>query len=200
MIDFSTLQGLTIPEGVVTQIKDAQGNVLWKKIVAGSVIWRPSADISIEHSLYPASSDQAYKLINEEVSDGDSTYIWTDGAGRTSKFKLDGNSPPIGATITSVTIFAERWSETLNSQSFTLEVNGVQMPSVTLWGDESKAFSGIVMGAIAPINDYFAVNKRLPDINITIKSNYSGGNNNSGKEEEPEESGITQIYVVLTYG
>lgn len=29
MIDFSTLQGLTIPEGVVTQIADAAGNVLW---------------------------------------------------------------------------------------------------------------------------------------------------------------------------
>ena len=29
MIDFATLQGLTIPEGVVTQITDAAGNVLW---------------------------------------------------------------------------------------------------------------------------------------------------------------------------
>lgn len=30
MIDFSTLKGLTIPEGVVTQIADASGRVLWK--------------------------------------------------------------------------------------------------------------------------------------------------------------------------
>lgn len=29
MIDFATLQGLTIPEGVVTEIKDASGRVLW---------------------------------------------------------------------------------------------------------------------------------------------------------------------------
>lgn len=29
MIDFSTLQGLTIPEGAVTQITDASGRVLW---------------------------------------------------------------------------------------------------------------------------------------------------------------------------
>ena len=29
MIDFSTLQGLTIPEGVVSQITDASGRVLW---------------------------------------------------------------------------------------------------------------------------------------------------------------------------
>lgn len=30
-IDFATLQGLTIPEGVVKQITDAAGRVLWKK-------------------------------------------------------------------------------------------------------------------------------------------------------------------------
>ena len=30
MIDFATLQGLTIPEGVVTQITDASGRVIWK--------------------------------------------------------------------------------------------------------------------------------------------------------------------------
>jgi hypothetical protein len=29
MINFATLQGLTIPEGVVTQITDASGRVLW---------------------------------------------------------------------------------------------------------------------------------------------------------------------------
>lgn len=37
MIDFATLQGLTIPEGVVTQIKDAAGNVLWE-LSGGNVI------------------------------------------------------------------------------------------------------------------------------------------------------------------
>lgn len=28
-MDFATLQGLTIPEGDVTQITDASGNVIW---------------------------------------------------------------------------------------------------------------------------------------------------------------------------
>lgn len=37
MIDFSTLQGLTIPEGVVTEIKDASGRVLWM-LSGGKVI------------------------------------------------------------------------------------------------------------------------------------------------------------------
>ena len=38
MIDFATLQGLTIPEGVVTQIADASGRVLWKLQSGGKVI------------------------------------------------------------------------------------------------------------------------------------------------------------------
>lgn len=32
MIDFSTLKGLTIPEGNVSKIEDAQGNVLWSAV------------------------------------------------------------------------------------------------------------------------------------------------------------------------
>lgn len=32
MINFSTLQGLSIPEGVVTQITDASGRVLWSAV------------------------------------------------------------------------------------------------------------------------------------------------------------------------
>ena len=38
MIDFSTLQGMTIPEGAVTQIADASGRVLWKKAPSGATI------------------------------------------------------------------------------------------------------------------------------------------------------------------
>lgn len=38
MIDFATLQGLTIPEGVVTQIADASGRVLWQLNAGGPVI------------------------------------------------------------------------------------------------------------------------------------------------------------------
>ena len=37
MINFSTLQDLTIPEGVVTQIADASGRVLWA-LSGGKVI------------------------------------------------------------------------------------------------------------------------------------------------------------------
>lgn len=80
MIDFSTLQGLTIPEGVVTQIADANGEVLWKLATEdeGEIYYlRPSADISVDSTLTltPADATAAYMLINEEVSDGASTRI-----------------------------------------------------------------------------------------------------------------------------
>lgn len=38
MIDFAKLQGLTIPEGNVTQITDASGRVLWKKAPSGVTV------------------------------------------------------------------------------------------------------------------------------------------------------------------
>ena len=36
MIDFTTLKGLSIPEGEVSQIADASGMVLWKKAPSGA--------------------------------------------------------------------------------------------------------------------------------------------------------------------
>lgn len=38
MIDFATLQGLTIPEGSVIQITDEIGNVLWEKRPTGATV------------------------------------------------------------------------------------------------------------------------------------------------------------------
>ena len=44
-IDFSTLQGLAIPEGVVTQIIDASGTVLWS-------IGSPTIKFTFEDTVY----------------------------------------------------------------------------------------------------------------------------------------------------
>lgn len=37
-MNFATLKGLTIPEGVVTQITDATGNVLWSAAPSGATV------------------------------------------------------------------------------------------------------------------------------------------------------------------
>lgn len=77
MINFSTLQGLTIPEGVVTQIADASGRVLWSAVTELYTLYlRPSADISINHKLDSDTGiKDAYLLISEEVPDGISTSL-----------------------------------------------------------------------------------------------------------------------------
>lgn len=60
-----------------------------------TVYLRPSADVSIGHTLYPSESTSAYLLINEEVSDEYSTYIIAgneQGDGEaTSIFKMSAN-------------------------------------------------------------------------------------------------------------
>lgn len=53
--DFATLQGLTIPEGVVTQITDAAGNVLWSAV--------KDCTIAINQSTNP-QSERIYVTIN----------------------------------------------------------------------------------------------------------------------------------------
>lgn len=57
MINFSTLKGLTIPEGVVTQIADASGRVLWSKsrtatITISNTGNRGSCNISHNGTIY----------------------------------------------------------------------------------------------------------------------------------------------------
>jgi hypothetical protein len=61
MIDFSTLQGLTIPEGVVTQIADASGTVLWSA--------KRSAIVTITSECNGIEGDTAHiKIVSETVS------------------------------------------------------------------------------------------------------------------------------------
>ena len=77
-MNFANLKGLTIPEGNVTQITDASGRVIWSANKTVNTLYlRPSADISIGHSLYPADSPSAYSLVNEEVNDHAATYIYS---------------------------------------------------------------------------------------------------------------------------
>ena len=202
-IDFATLHGLTIPEGVVTQIKDASGRVIWSAVKeVGTIILRPSADISVEHFCYPAASDvPAYLRINEEVSDGKSLYISTKSIHgietATSKFKLS-NTTQLNKSfiITSVSIMGDPicggTAETAKNE-FKLEINGIETESILVESDRNVDISVSVPTVIDSINEYIATHGVLPDINISITSYVvSGSKGNS-------DSGVSQIYVVLTY-
>ena len=91
---------------------------------------RPSADISVGHTLYPEGSTNAYSLINEEVCDGSATYIMCKAvAGQTvtntSSFKMSGIMPSDARCITDAKVFLIDTSSaaTVNA-SVTVTVNG----------------------------------------------------------------------------
>lgn len=203
------VNGLTIPEGVVTQITDASGRVIWSAVKeVGTLYLRPSADISVGHILYPSDSPSAYSLINEEVADGSSTYI-TSGSSIsenttvTSKVRLSNTSQMSNKpfTITSVNIVGVVYSNSDKPINyFTLEINGVEISEITSELSKGQtSFDHSCIEAIAPINEYLLSNKILPQINLTIKSLYYDPGTSTGQKADRTESGVTQIYVVLGY-
>lgn len=209
MIDFSRLTGLTTPRGVVTQIADASGRVIWsgRKLIAGSLTLRPSADISVEHTLYPSDSTAAYLLINEEVADDSSTYIVSgvSGGSPTSKFKLNdiAQLPGNGFTVTSVNIVGKTYSPGvvntgISKNDFKLEINGIET-STTPYIEGGKAeFDFSISDAVWMINEAVAKTGMLPNINVSITS-YAVAYTDSNGKEQMVQSGVTQVCVVLGY-
>lgn len=178
----------------------------------GTLILRPSADIYVEHVLYPSDSTFAYLLINEEESDGFSTYIRSKPVSAltaseissTSKFRLS-NTSAVGDKpffVTSVMVFGTSYcSQTEYARnSFTLEINGVAVKSDGVDEDYKGGgwFGGAFYEAIAIINDYLVVNKVLPEINIIVEST-SWDATGMGNKVKLAESGVSQLYVTLNY-
>lgn len=200
-IDFSKITGLSDSRGVITQITDASGRVLWsalKEIVTGTLILRPSADISIEHSVYPSNSTNAYSLINEEVSDGAATYI-TSYAGKVapeSRLRLFGEPQHKIKKVTSITIKGVPYngsSSNTGSNKFRLCFDNEEFESAT--HSSSKDIDLSLANAVTPINEYIAKNGNLPDIDLVINS--TATTNTGGTKFY--HTGVTQVYVVLGY-
>lgn len=78
-IDFSTLKGLAIPEGSVTQIVDSSGNVLWKASSGGIVFYIDAVEYQAEEGM--TWWDWYESMLNEGIDppiacagDGDKVY------------------------------------------------------------------------------------------------------------------------------
>lgn len=210
-MNFATLQSLTIPEGNVTQITDASGRVIWngRELIVGSMILRPSADISVGHSLVPTNSTIAYLLINEEVSDNASTYITgrSISAVSESKFVLSNTSQleVSQLTVTSVTICADSYDfqgrSTNAYNEFVLEINGKETVAYRVTSMKDLV-SISVPDAIPLINEVVANTGTLPSINITIRSlggEYTDSGSMGGGKTKDEFPDVTQVYVTLGY-
>ena len=89
-IDFSTLQGLTIPEGVVTQIADASGRVLWSAV--------KKAKVALYFSTYINSDSFASDFVGMAYVDIDGVRYTDDGS--SDNIKVVEVNVPIGTVIT----------------------------------------------------------------------------------------------------
>lgn len=207
-INFSTLQGLTIPEGVVTQIADASGRVIWSASKTVNVLYlRPSADISVGHSLYPADSPSAYSLVNEEVNDGNSTYIYsvhadTDAADEaTSSFVLSPTKHAKAKSVTSGTIVYDHVTSSGVQNPFIyhniLKVGETDIDyleySSTLKSDVTTYERELQSDELEAINSYVSQNGTVPSITFEIKAT---GTCSSSKNDGNVSTG--QIYIELT--
>ena len=63
MIDFTTLQGLTIPEGVVTQITDASGRVLWA-LSGGKIVLEVEKITATTYAGETSYADETFILLD----------------------------------------------------------------------------------------------------------------------------------------
>lgn len=206
-IDFSKITGLSDSRGVITQITDASGNVIWKKKkIVGTFVLRPSADISVGHNLYPTDSSAAYLLINEEESDGNATYIASDigeGAIATSKFALSTADLPAKRfmIVTAVVLYFDPYASSIANDptaynEFILEVNGNATGIIsnnTLKGLSHVTFSD----AIPLINEAMASNGSFPTINLTVISH--GGRQTGTSKGSDVSAGISQAELLISY-
>lgn len=106
MIDFSTLKGLSIPEGVVKQITDANGRVLWSA----------SKPVNIHVTRNPAfSTDSTYAniAINGQVYDGSVDADVTVDAGSVIRCYVQTNTAGRGG----ITVYGEGVTGSLAANS-----------------------------------------------------------------------------------
>ena len=214
MINFATLQGLSIPEGVVTQITDASGMVLWSAVKEEPFVYlRPSADISFTGAKYPEDLAYGYLAISEEVADGYTTYIGGSASGVGGSltsvegtFLLSASIPPTIKKVTSgefgIAYIIDGTDEVSTEEPSGLKakvtVSGVEY---TLIVNES-AFNGlktvtIPSGLIDNINGYINANGVFPEITLYLfaKSRIT----TDGTEKKTVNAKIDQVYLALEY-
>ena len=175
-------------------------------MATGTLYLRPSADIFVEHIKSPSESEYAYLLINEEESDGESTAIRCSSIipAPTSKFMLENKSELSSQKIfiTSVMIHGTSVPASMSYEGslnyFSLEIDGTQTPETSVYNTGKNDYISVQDNNAAElINDYIYKNKKMPNINIIVKSVQAEVT--SGDKVRMMDSGVSQLYVLLTY-
>ena len=220
MIDFSTLQGLSIPEGAVTQIADASGKVIWSavKSVVGDFYLRPSADISVGHMFarngtvvayhdgYTNEGERpVYVFINEEVSDENSTYLLAESVfngTRYSNFATSGALPNRIKNILSSQICVSGYTYTKGDGMYSelsvivcVDNNEIEIPIGFTNNAEVYEFVEKASGEVSSaINTHLANNGVFPSVNVKIKTNTSS----TSSIKSSSNVIVSQVFIKLT--
>ena len=150
---------------------------------------RPVSDSSLGHSCSSGSS--GYSMLAEASADDDSTYIYQQISGSTSKkVKISSLQVYVRARCSKAN------SSDVGSMTYNISVNGTSgsQGSATLttsYADSSKTFSASSLGIADTVFDSFSA----AEIVVTVGTS---GNKYQSKNDNFQNR-ITQVYVVATY-
>ena len=185
--------------------------------MAKSIILRPSADVLLEHSVYPDASAPGYLQIRDEKCDEESTYIFLsveggDYATATSSFKMSAsniiNKPSF--VTNAIFVICPNYTDVLkgrNNVTVSVFINGAKIVAwdeALVWGttntdvkDDFQPITKELTDVIFVINEYISSTGALPDVEISISSQVSGTANNEKSSDAPKTQKISQIYIEL---
>lgn len=164
----------------------------------GKFYLRPSADISVGHTLHPADSTAGYLLINEETADNGSTYICLNHSGKSSsassQFMLTGNVPTGDITITGIKLKHVSMCSTTNLSTRNVEcsidASGVVVTTSTSVSTTYTLYEHDITDA--SFIDVFN-SDNFPSVTLTI--------NTVGATSTSKSASIdtTQVYLEISY-
>lgn len=179
-------------------------------MATGTLVFRPSADVSVNHSLSTGSN--GYRLIADVTPDDNSTYIGqtlssTTSTSVNSVFTLttENEMPPYGLRVTEARLFA-RGVRGNNGESATTAcyfaagtMSGGDSESAAVTGELSTAYStgsATSESLVNDINSYFQANGEFPTISVKVVTT---GAKSSNKNASNGYARITQVYAEFDY-
>ena len=179
-------------------------------MASGTLIFRPSADISVNHTLNTGSS--GFALIADTTADDNSTYISqtlsaTSSATVTSTFTLSCTTeiPPYGCKITATRLYA-RGAIGNNGESATATcyfaagtASGGSSNNAAVTGTLSTSYTTSTATSDSLTNDintYIQNNGEFPIISVKVSTS---GTKSSSKNANNGWARITQVYAEFDY-
>lgn len=163
---------------------------------------RPSADISLNHTVVPADLSAGYLAISEEISDNSSTYI-SGRNGEGSIFELSGNIPSECKAIKGGIIYLDftkvyiAGNQAFSEATIKLYVNEKELGSY--YSDSVDNYVSFVLTQedIISINQNISSAGVFPKIWVYVKFDIFYETTSDGKGGG--EGNLTQLYIEFEY-